>query len=286
MRYIARRRQPCHVSRRFTPVPLVAILAAVLSLGGCDLPMSMLFDETDCLVVPGAPHPALAACGGEANVSWTVRWRDDGGKLRELRHVTEPTVIRLPSRGVTPVILIEESSLPGYSAAQVPAAGALFPQHASEGTRYPELKPDRIKGATARCAEAVVANAPGGNAEGMAIVSGFDWLRLDALVGELEYPAQADVEGIARRILGSSFSSRYAVGVPGEYLEIGPCAPFEPGDLLFHADPAVPPVPFTADGLARVSVHDGLNRFFSARGTLDLESADGQIVCTFFLSYD
>lgn len=266
-------------------IPL--ILAALLCIeSGCSLGSPFLSGEIECTVVPGAVHPAIAALKPNETRSWTIRWYDEAGRRREMGNIQKPTVITLPPDRVTPILLIEETALPGFYEHPIPASGALFPLHAKEGKIRPELRPDRTQGILARCAEAAILHAAGGTRAGMNLIAGFNWARLEAAVRSLESPETADILRIAEKILEGSFSSRYVTDAPDFLLRSGPFVNLKEGDLLYPAQAHGGIGVLDSSLTAELRLRAGLNRFFSANGVLDLQVEGERIVCTFFRSYD
>ncbi len=263
----------------------IILMATALAFNACALVDGLVDGSVECMIAPPETHPGLVALSANTGMAWTARWYDERGTLREKRGLNKPSIIRLPGTGVTPVLLFEETALPGFTQALVPCAGALFPLQATEGTRYRELRPTRRHGQAARSAERVILGARGGTRAGMSVVAAFDWLRLISLIESLQRPESADIREIASKMLDGSFSSRYVRELSATSSSCVVAPWIDPGDTLYPANPEFEPVVSREDGSAEVMLREGLNRFYASEGYLDLQFGAGEIVCTFFRSY-
>ena len=246
----------------------IILMATALVFNACDLVDNLGDGCVECMIVPPETHPGLAALSGDTGISWTARWYDEKGTIREERGLSKPSVIRLPGTGVTPVLLFEETALPGFTQALIPCAGALFPLQATEGNRYRELRPTRRHGQAARSAERVILGARGGTRAGLSVVAAFDWLRLMSLIESLHCPESTDIREIASKMLDGSFSSRYVRELTAISASLSVAPWIAPGDVLYPANPEFAPVVSREDGSAEVMLREGLNRFFGSGGYL------------------
>lgn len=277
--YLIMRKKP-GLSSKQKSVAGAAVIAWIL-LHSCSLP-SLSDITVPCAVIMPSRHPSLAGTEAINGGTWTVRWMESDGSERRITGVRECVVIELPANGVTPVLLIEESDHPGFAEPDVLPAGALFPTDAIGGNIRAELRPDRISGICARCAELVTMYATGGRENGKSIVDAFNWPRLERLLVTLENPGRADLESIALKILSGYFSSSYVREHPAVNVRL-PAGSFSTlNTSAFPANPLEKEAPIETDGSAVIFIRDGINRFFVREGTLDITAESGRIVCTFF----
>ncbi len=267
-----------------TPLPIAVLAIAAACLAGCRFP-SLPPAEVTCVVVPPRPHPAVAAYGEGASVAWTLLWIDEDGRERTLEHVRGETRLRLSGERVTPILMREETVLPGFAWGEVPPAGALFPLDAREGKPLARLYPDRAGGICASIAVKTVSSARGGRREGKRIADSFNWGRLKDLLGSLPRPHRVDRDALAALILSGSFTSRSVreeevysrrILLAAEMAEESPFIGFDPGE-----DPLVP----AEDSSLFANLREGHNRLFGKSGCLVIQTSSGNVDCTFFRSY-
>lgn len=272
-----------------TPLPFVILAGMAASLAGCGA-LALSPATVTCIIVPPLPHPAVRACGEGEGVAWSLLWIDETGREHVKEHLRGETFLRLSWETVTPILLWEETALPGFAWGEVPPAGALLPLDAREGRASVHVYPDRQGGICASVAARVISSARGGRGEGKRIVDRFNWERLRGLVSSLERPHRVDREGLASLILSGTFSSR-AVREGEVYSRRITFPDTIAGDIpaesvLYGTDPGEAPLRLNPDGSLLAGLREGHNLFFGETGSLMIQTREGRVDCTFFRSYD